>query len=172
MKANFSFHPERCVGCGACVMACIDENAIDVDVQDPYRLRRKNEYGEGVGAEIVYFVHGCMHCPEHPCVARCPKGCFSLEPEHGTVQLDNANCIGCRLCQRVCPYDALQFRAQGRALKCNGCLERLREDRLPLCVMACPRQALTLQEDDESVSQGLAALRRELDHYHQTSGNT
>ena len=108
MNIHFTFHPERCVGCGACVMACINENGIDVTKQQPYRIIKHNEYGDGAALSITWFVHGCMHCAAHPCAAACPKGCFSVDRETGTVQLDSAGCVGCRRCEKACPFEAIQ----------------------------------------------------------------
>lgn len=167
MRAQFTFHPERCTGCGACVMACINEKNIDVDEQLPYRLRKKNEYGEGENADIVYFIHGCMHCPEHPCVETCPKGCLSVDRSTGTVQLNPSACIGCHRCEKSCAYSAIQFTKERKASKCDGCIARLKRDQLPLCVLACPRQALTITEKNDVVQDGLAALRKELQQFRQ-----
>lgn len=171
MIAQFTFHPDRCIGCGACVMACINENRIDIDEQQPYRLLKKNEYAEGDRLNITWFVHGCMHCPEHPCAGSCPKGCFSVDKDTGLVQLNTENCIGCHRCEKVCAYGALQFARDGKAAKCNGCQFRLRMDRPPLCVMACPRQALTINEKNRVVADGLAALRQELAEYKRREGS-
>ena len=168
MNIHFTFHPERCVGCGACVMACINENEIDVTKQLPFRLLKKNEYGDGDTLNITWFVHGCMHCAAHPCAAACPKGLFSVDRETGTVQLDSTGCVGCRSCARACPYQAIRLH-ENRASKCGGCLERLRRGLLPLCVQACPRQALTVNEKNRVVADGLAALRAELAEYQRRS---
>jgi anaerobic dimethyl sulfoxide reductase subunit B (iron-sulfur subunit) len=163
MRAQFTFHPERCLGCGACVMACVNEKGIDIDTMQPYRLMKQNEYYGDGREEIIWFVHGCMHCPEHPCVDACPKKCFSVDDMTGTVVLDNTECIGCHKCERVCAYGALQFRDR-HADKCDGCRERLQMDMLPLCVLACPRQALTINEKNRVVKDGLAKLRNELEY--------
>ncbi len=165
MNIHFTFHPERCVGCGACVMACINENGIDVTKQQPYRLIKHNEYGDGAALSITWFVHGCMHCKEHPCAAACPKGCFAVDRVTGLVHLDNAGCVGCRRCEKACPFEAIQ-QVGKRAEKCNGCLARLQQGQLPLCVLACPRRALTVDEKNQVVADGLTALKAELDEYH------
>ena len=166
MNIHFTFHPERCVGCGACVMACINENGIDITKQQPFRLLKRNEYGDDASLNITWFVHGCMHCKEHPCAAACPKGCFTVDRETGLVHLDNAGCIGCRKCEKACPFEAIQ-RFGKRAEKCNGCAERVRFGQLPLCVQACPRQALTVDEKNRVVADGLTALKAELKAYKQ-----
>lgn len=165
MKLHFTFHPERCAGCGACVMACINENDIDTARQLPFRLLKRNEYGDGSELNITWFVHGCMHCSDHPCAQVCPKGCFAADKETGTVQLNSSACVGCRRCEKACPYAAVQQIGR-RAAKCDGCLQRLKRDQLPLCVLACPRQALTVNEKNRVVTDGLAALRKELAEYH------
>jgi Fe-S-cluster-containing dehydrogenase component len=158
---HFTFHPERCVGCGACVMACINENQIDIEQQMPFRLLKQNEYGDGETLNITWFVHGCMHCADSPCAEACPKQCFHRESEFGLVQLDSTACVGCGQCKRACPFDAIQV-TDRKAVKCHGCLERLEFGQLPLCVQACPRRALTVDEKNHVVKQGLEALVREL----------
>lgn len=171
MKAQFTFHPERCVGCGACVVACINENRLDVDEYQPFRLLKRNEYADGDRVDITYFTHGCMHCPARPCQAACPKDCFSYDGDTGIVLLNPTDCVGCRACWRACPFDAIQFTRQNRAAKCNGCIDRLRGDNSPLCVLACPRRALTIDEKNRVVSEGLDALRGELDEYYRRKEN-
>lgn len=165
MRAQFTFHPERCVGCGACVMACVNENRINVEELHPFRQLKNNEYVDGDSVEVIYFTHGCMHCAERPCLGACPKGCFSYDENFGVVKLDRTACIGCHKCERVCKFEAIQFAIDKKAIKCNGCLRNLSRDRLPACVMACPRRALTADEKNNVVKQGLCALQIELEQY-------
>lgn len=166
MKAQFTFHPERCVGCGACVMACVDQNQIDVDERKPYRLLKKNEYVQWERIDIVYFTHGCMHCRDHPCANACKKGCFSFDRSTGTVLLDPENCVGCHGCARVCPFDAIQFTRDRKAAKCNGCIQNLKQGRPPLCVIACPMKAITIDEKNDVLEAGRSSLKRELSEYY------
>ena len=53
------------------------------------------------------------------------------------------NCAG-RLCLRVCPYDAPQFGAEkgARMQKCDFCVDRLEDNKNPICVDACIMRAL------------------------------
>lgn len=165
MNLHFSFHPERCVGCAACVMACINENDIDIAEQLPYRLLKRNEYGDDDTLHITWFVHGCMHCADSPCEKVCPRQCFTRNREFGLVQLNASSCVGCGQCGKACPYGAIQFRKDRKAAKCGGCVERLRLGQLPLCAQACPRHALTIDEKNQVVADGCAALRKELEYF-------
>lgn len=170
MNAQFTFHPERCVGCAACVMACVNENNIDVEECSPYRLLKKNEYVGKDKVDIIYFTSGCMHCRERPCEKACPKGCFSYDRGTGVVVLDNAECVGCHACERACPFEAIRFTKEQKAAKCNGCIRNLKRDRLPLCVLACPRQAITIDEKNEVLAEGLSSLKKELAEYNKRKG--
>jgi anaerobic dimethyl sulfoxide reductase subunit B (iron-sulfur subunit) len=63
------------------------------------------------------------------------------------VVVDREACLGrdqCQLCLESCPYDAPQFGAEESAKmqKCDLCLERWAEHKKPICVDACPMQAL------------------------------
>jgi Fe-S-cluster-containing dehydrogenase component len=157
--ARFNFHPELCVGCDACVAACLDEQNDLPITQEPLRRVYRNEQMRGGKVRFSWYSVACLHCDDHSCMNVCPKGCFSLEPVTGTVQLDNAQCIGCGLCAKSCPYDGIVFHDQ-KATKCDGCLERLRLGMNPRCVDACPRNAITI--DDRPAIR--ADCQRELAH--------
>jgi NADPH-dependent glutamate synthase beta subunit-like oxidoreductase len=60
------------------------------------------------------------------------------------------NCAG-RLCLRVCPYDAPQFGAEpgAKMQKCDLCVDRLAEDKKPICVDACIMRALDAGDVEE-----------------------
>ncbi len=60
------------------------------------------------------------------------------------------NCAG-RLCLRVCPYDAPQFGAEegAKMQKCDLCLDRLAENKKPICVDACIMRALDAGDMEE-----------------------
>ena len=62
------------------------------------------------------------------------------------------NCAGA-LCREVCPYNAPQFAVDENAKmqKCDFCLDRLREDKEPICVAACPMRALDFGPVEELV---------------------
>ena len=60
-----------------------------------------------------------------------------LDPDTGARMVDAAACVGCRLCQRACPWDMLAFDEEaGVATKCFLCHGQ------PKCVEACPAAAL------------------------------
>lgn len=60
------------------------------------------------------------------------------------------NCAG-HLCKDVCPYDAPQFADEEKAKmqKCDLCVDRLENNKKPICVEACPARALDAGDLDE-----------------------
>lgn len=50
----------------------------------------------------------CTHCGA--CVAICPTGALSLEPETRRVNFDDRKCIACELCVLACPLRAMEVR--------------------------------------------------------------
>lgn len=156
--ARFGFHSERCVGCGCCVTACLDAHSTDLDFQPPYRRIHLKESVQGGKVHLEYYSVACMHCKDAPCAKPCPKHCFVRDERTGTTVLDNAKCIGCRQCARVCPYEALGFDKDGKAQKCDGCRALLERGQLPVCVTACPRKAITIDEVNDVLRAGRSAL--------------
>ena len=89
----------------------------------------------------------CYHCAKPACVSSCPADAITKREEDGVVVVDREACLGqddCGLCKEACLYDAPQFGAEENATmqKCNLCLDRLAENKQPICVDACIMHAL------------------------------
>lgn len=144
-KVVFDLNPSRCVCCYACVVACLDQHC-GIDESGPL-LRRaiRIESKEGT---ITCTAVGCMHCGDAPCLSACPTGAIYRDEETGLVQVESSRCVGCRKCRRVCPFGAPQFTAEKKMVKCDGCLQRVRQGLPPVCVKTCPSGALSVREED------------------------
>ncbi|MBW2104294.1 MAG: hypothetical protein JRH05_16940, partial [Deltaproteobacteria bacterium] len=82
------------------------------------------------------------------------------------VLVDSDACLGNEQCDekclKACPYDAPQFGPEkgAKMRKCNYCLDRVREGKVPNCVEACPVRALDagpLSELEEKYGTGREA---------------
>ena len=144
MSANekiFDFDLDRCSGCFACVVACMDQN--DIDVSEERGLREVSVVKPlwSVTKKLGYVSLACMHCDDAPCITGCPTGCL-YKDENGLVVAETALCIGCHSCILNCPVGAPRYNAEGKISKCNGCAERVECGLIPACVRVCPTKAL------------------------------
>ncbi len=145
----FHFDQKYCIGCKTCQTACKDKNNLE-----PGQFYRKvSEFEEGsyvkIGSGVtpqidVHFLSiSCNHCLEPACVKACPTGAMEKLEEDGIVRIEQDKCIGCRKCERSCPYNAPQYLPQNRKVgKCDFCLDLLKKDQAPACVSACPMRVL------------------------------
>lgn len=155
----FYFDASACIGCKACQIACKDKKDNPMGVN----FRRVAEYGGGswvphpVHKGIMipsnffgYFVsYACMHCQKPICVEVCPSKAM-YKRDDGIVIVDQAKCLGCRLCEQACPYGAPQFNEKiGVMTKCDMCLDLLATGQKPACVDSCPQRALDVGELSE-----------------------
>lgn len=133
------FDSKKCTGCSACQMACLDQRDIQTVLgQKPLR------YVEIRENPIGFFSVGCVHCGK--CMTVCPEKCIERN-DLGFVVQDLGRCIGCGACASACPLNVISISPEtGKAVKCDGCSERVRAGLLPACVHTCPTGALTLQE--------------------------
>ena len=138
--SGFLLDLHRCVGCGACVLACRIENG-RADAASwrrvlPLNLRRRS-------AGPTYFLSvACHHCEEPACLRGCPSGAYEKRPD-GIVLHHEDLCLGCRYCEMTCPFGTPRYdEAKGVMSKCHLCAHRVDAGRLPACVAACPTEAL------------------------------
>ena len=115
MRFGMVIDLQRCVGCGACAFACKAENNTRTrgDGQS-FNWADFVMKTEGTFPNVTHWVMPvlCNHCSDAPCVKICPtepKAMFKT-PE-GVTMHDTTLCIGCRRCQRACPYSARELGA-------------------------------------------------------------
>src|SRR5512137_2350618 len=113
MRFGMVIDLQRCVGCGACAFACKAENNTRTrgDGQS-FNWADFLMKTEGTFPNVTHWVMPvlCNHCSNAPCVEICPaepKALFKT-PE-GVTMHDTELCIGCRRCQRACPYSAREL---------------------------------------------------------------
>ena len=157
MNYVFTFDPEKCCACSACMMGCIDQNDIDLEAGDRcFRKTYDNEVELGDGSVYcAYLSAACMHCVDAPCIAACPVGCIKKDPDTGFTIYDNTNCIGRKSCALACPFGAPRFREEdGKMVKCDGCNARVKNGLEPACVRACPFGALDCVTEEAYLASG------------------
>ena len=144
MKMIFDLDMDRCCACGACAVACLDQNDIEITEEHPLR---KVFAMEGTNGH-AYISMACMHCEDAPCIVACPVGCLSKD-ERGLTVYDSTSCIGCHSCAMACPFGAPTYNRFGKMQKCDGCAERLSHGLEPACVRTCSLGALKVYTEEE-----------------------
>lgn len=105
-KWGMAIDLRKCVGCNACTVACISENALPPGVV--YRPVIKEEIGTYPNVSKLNRPKPCMHCENPPCTEVCPVGA-TFKRVDGIVVVDYEACIGCRYCMTACPYEHRMF---------------------------------------------------------------
>ena len=149
MKRYLFFDPEKCSACGACAVACMDQNDIDPRTRAPFRNVFCLDKRDGDQVKAAYASLACMHCDDAPCIPACPSGCLKKDESTGFTVYDNDNCIGCHSCAMACPFGVPTFNGEGKMEKCDGCAVRVAHGMEPACVRVCPTGALRLLTEEE-----------------------
>ena len=144
---------DRCIGCGACVVACYAENNVAVVGKAQVlksremswlRVQRYFEPGAPVARWLPML---CQHCDCAPCESVCPV----YAPHHSQEGINNQiynRCFGTRFCHQNDPYKVRRFnfstytrpvplnwqfnpevlvRQKGVMEKCSFCIQRIIE---------------------------------------------
>jgi Fe-S-cluster-containing dehydrogenase component len=141
---SFEVDLDACSGCKACVAACHSLNGLDDG-----ELWRNVGMLVGGGEEDPVLQHvtsSCHHCLEPACMHGCPVNAYEKDPITGIVAHLDDQCIGCKYCMFMCPYDVPSYsESKGIVRKCNMCADRLAVGEAPACVQACPHQAIKIR---------------------------
>lgn len=143
MGCQFQFDEQKCTGCYACHIACLDAHyGPDEKGVSCRTIKKIIKQKEGFQKNVC---PGCVHCGA--CIEVCPIHAIYREAKHGLVLVDREKCSGCKLCEHVCPVHVIHFDEEGNMSKCDGCGQRLKEGREPACVRACPVHAISYQRE-------------------------
>ena len=158
----------KCRNARKCINSC--QNAHDLHPHQ-YHINTL-EMQESENTAPYYMPKPCQHCDNPPCVSVCPVDA-TFKRQDGIVLIDNERCIGCRFCIAACPYNARIFNWQepvnaenkndllydvelnvpqkkGTVSKCLFSADRLRENKMPYCVSACPNGVFYFGDENEN----------------------
>jgi len=132
---------EKCVGCHMCEVACSLKNTGRVQ---PSRSRIKVISYEKRGGYHNYIPMVCQQCSKPLCMEACPTNAISRDAETGAMVVDEDACVGCRVCNMVCPIGGVSIDpATDVAYKCDLCGGD------PECVKYCYHEALEYVHKDK-----------------------
>ena len=84
----------KCISCGACSIACMDQNDFQVkEGQRPFRNVFDLEMEQKGEVKYSHLSLACMHCSDAPCITACPSACLRKDPETNLTVYDTTNCI-------------------------------------------------------------------------------
>ena len=154
------FDATRCIGCRRCEQGCREVNQLpkpgipfdDLSVLETKRRTDAqsytvvNKYRPAGQTSPVFIKTQCNHCLEPACASSCFVAAYT-KTSTGAVVYDPSVCVGCRYCMIACPFQVPTYTydqaMRPRIMKCTMCYPRVKEGKLPGCVQACPKEALT-----------------------------
>lgn len=103
----------RCIGCGACTLACRAENNIPLVGDEDLRYGRDLQWLHikrclRPDGSLLYVPSACRQCESAPCEAVCPVHA-TVRSSEGLNAMVYPRCWGTRYCAAACPYGARHF---------------------------------------------------------------
>ncbi|HQO77967.1 MAG TPA: formate dehydrogenase [Thermodesulfobacteriota bacterium] len=187
MPKAFFIDTTRCTACRGCQVACKEwkelpasqtkqtgshQNPPDLDA-NTLKVVRFHEYRTPEGKVVWnFFSDQCRHCLEPPCRDvgnEYANGSVVVDGETGAVTytdlIKNLSDEQFDELQQVCPYQIPRRDQKTKmVMKCDMCIDRVKNGLLPMCAKACPTKAINFGERDEMLAlaqQRLDVLKKE-----------
>jgi Fe-S-cluster-containing dehydrogenase component len=142
-RHRFFIDPHRCIGCNACVQACME-----CDTHRGQSMIQLDFIDRGRSPQTVPLV--CMHCESPTCAEVCPADAIKRTGD-GVVQTAlKPRCIACNNCVLACPFGIPKMHDTRRLMmKCDMCYDRTSVGKKPMCASVCPSGALWFGTEEE-----------------------
>jgi formate dehydrogenase iron-sulfur subunit len=168
-KKGILLDTTRCIGCGACSLACKERNRLPRTSDDPLKDTLSDKNFSVVNRRGPRYVRKmCMHCEVPTCASACPVGAFQ-KTAAGPVVYDENKCMGCRYCMLACPFNVPKYewaKTLPRVRKCDLCADRLAQGLPPACAAACPTGATKFGTRAELLAEARARIAAEPGRYY------
>lgn len=161
----------KCTACRGCQVACKQwkglpgtktkqtgtyQNPPDLSPQTLKLVRFSEGLKENGKPYWYFFSEQCRHCVEPPCVdAIGDDAAASKDEATGAVLFtEKSKNAPFEDVRSACPYNIPRQDEKTRVLvKCDLCLDRITNNRLPSCVLSCPTGAMVFGERDVILEQ-------------------
>jgi Fe-S-cluster-containing dehydrogenase component len=151
----FVIDQSRCIGCEACVQACME-----CGTHRGRSLIHLDQLERAESTQTAPMI--CMHCEDPTCAEVCPADAIK-QNESGIVQSAlKPRCIGCSNCVLACPFGVPKYYAEiDQMMKCDMCTDRTSEGLPPMCASVCPSEALWYGTPEQFAERRTGALVRD-----------
>ncbi len=161
-----------CTACRGCQVACKQWKNLPAEKtrnvgshQNPQDLSSKTirlvRFHEARDAndklQWYFFPEQCRHCLEPPCKYIGNMYCNGIKQDKATgavIMTADTSRMGNKVTsEELCPYNVPRMDAEtGRWVKCDMCLDRVQEGRLPACVQSCPTGTMNFGDREEMLA--------------------
>lgn len=139
----------KCIGCHACEVQCKANKDLPKGPKPCEIVQVGPRFINGI-PKISYVFMPCLHCEIPWCVTDYPTGAMQKRVSDGIVFVDEALCVGCKVCVTTCPWAALQRHPEeGKIVKGDYCKNRVDDGQKPACVTICTTGCLSFGSVEE-----------------------
>lgn len=159
----------RCTACRGCQVACKQwknlpaektkntgshQNPMDLSFHTLKTVHFKEIVGKDGLQNWLFFPEQCRHCVEPPCYYQAEndkEGAVLWDQDTGAVIFTPLTSeVDGEGVRAACPYDIPRMDPETKQLaKCDMCNDRVKEGKLPSCVLTCPTGCMNFGDEED-----------------------